>query len=105
MLNVSYIKWNIFNTSRRRHARCLSDWSSDVCSPDLDATFRRRFQAAADAREAALGAAFRRARVEAATLSTDDDLVRSAERRVGKECRSRWGPYHLKKNAKSSTVE
>jgi len=40
-----------------------------------DATFRRRFRAAADSREAALTAAFRRARVEAATLSTDDDLV------------------------------
>ena len=23
--------------------------------------------------------------------------VRSEERRVGKECRSRWSPYHLKK--------
>jgi uncharacterized protein (DUF58 family) len=45
-----------------------------------DATFRRRFRAAADAREAALGAAFRRARVEAATLSTDDDLVRAIVR-------------------------
>ena len=23
-----------------------------------------------------------------------DDIVRSEERRVGKECRSRWSPYH-----------
>ena len=23
-----------------------------------------------------------------------DDAVRSEERRVGKECRSRWSPYH-----------
>ena len=23
-----------------------------------------------------------------------DDLMRSEERRVGKECRSRWSPYH-----------
>ena len=23
-----------------------------------------------------------------------DDLCRSEERRVGKECRSRWSPYH-----------
>src|SRR2546427_13121832 len=23
-----------------------------------------------------------------------DDFVRSEERRVGKECRSRWSPYH-----------
>ena len=24
----------------------------------------------------------------------DDEPVRSEERRVGKECRSRWSPYH-----------
>ena len=24
----------------------------------------------------------------------EDDNVRSEERRVGKECRSRWSPYH-----------
>ena len=23
-----------------------------------------------------------------------DDIIRSEERRVGKECRSRWSPYH-----------
>src|SRR2546430_17300044 len=27
-------------------------------------------------------------------LSDNDYLVRSEERRVGKECRSRWSPYH-----------
>src|SRR5437899_5894679 len=26
-----------FFSSRRRHTRCLSDWSSDVCSSDLEA--------------------------------------------------------------------
>jgi len=45
-----------------------------------DASFRRRFKAAADAREAALAMAFRHARVEAATLSTEDDLVRAIVR-------------------------
>ena len=25
---------------------------------------------------------------------TDDEIIRSEERRVGKECRSRWSPYH-----------
>ena len=24
----------------------------------------------------------------------DDQVLRSEERRVGKECRSRWSPYH-----------
>src|SRR5258705_27203 len=28
---------SFFFSSRRRHTRCLSDWSSDVCSSDLDA--------------------------------------------------------------------
>src|ERR1035441_10945348 len=27
-----------FFSSRRRHTRCLSDWSSDVCSSDLIST-------------------------------------------------------------------
>ena len=30
----------------------------------------------------------------AAIESYQPDLVRSEERRVGKECRSRWSPYH-----------
>src|SRR2546427_11140684 len=29
---------------------------------------------------------------------------RSEERRVGKECRSRWSPYHLKKKKKEREV-
>ncbi len=45
-----------------------------------DAGFRRRFHAAAQARETELAAAFRRAGVEAASLSTDDDLVRAIVR-------------------------
>src|SRR5205814_2386752 len=31
-----------FFSSRRRHTRCLSDWSSDVCSSDLLAERRKR---------------------------------------------------------------
>src|ERR1039458_10729814 len=30
----------VFFSSRRRHTRCLSDWSSDVCSSDLDERMR-----------------------------------------------------------------
>src|SRR5690554_8192939 len=29
-------------------------------------------------------------------------LPRSEERRVGKECRSRWSPYHSKKNKRNT---
>jgi uncharacterized protein (DUF58 family) len=45
-----------------------------------DRGFRRRFEAAAAAREAAISDAFKRAGVDAATLSTDEDLVRSIVR-------------------------
>src|SRR5258708_36015286 len=31
-------------------------------------------------------------------------VVRSGERRVGKECRSRWSPYHLKKKKKEMEI-
>ena len=27
-------------------------------------------------------------------LATHEMIIRSEERRVGKECRSRWSPYH-----------
>ena len=52
-----------------------------------DPRFRRRFRDAADAREATVAAALRAAHVGAATLSTEDDLVRAivrmaAERRA-----------------------
>src|SRR5437016_3366834 len=30
------IRTNFFFSSRRRHTRLVSDWSSDVCSSDLD---------------------------------------------------------------------
>lgn len=45
-----------------------------------DRSFRRRFEEAARAREAALNAAFGRAGVQALTLSTDDDLIRAIVR-------------------------
>ncbi len=45
-----------------------------------DRAFRQRFQAAAEAREAAIAGAFHRAGVESVTLSTDDDLVRAIVR-------------------------
>jgi uncharacterized protein (DUF58 family) len=45
-----------------------------------DTTFRRRFHEAARAREGAIAASFRHAGIEAATLATDDDLVRAIVR-------------------------
>jgi uncharacterized protein (DUF58 family) len=45
-----------------------------------DRDFRRRFESAAHAREAAVGRAFSRAGVDALSLSTDEDLVRAIVR-------------------------
>jgi uncharacterized protein (DUF58 family) len=45
-----------------------------------DAGFRKRFKAAAEQRETEIAAAFRRAGVDAVTLSTDDDLVKAIVR-------------------------
>src|SRR5438270_13934629 len=49
----------------------------------------------------------RRPRTSRRRLHGETDAVaRSEERRVGKECRSRWSPYHLKKkDYKSGAVE
>src|SRR3546814_1286504 len=82
----------------------ISDWSSDVCSSDLDAKI------------SIVGIGFSRGAEEVAALLRmieergiqdptgaeytyhKDGLIRSEERRVGKECvstcRSRWSPYH-----------
>src|SRR5262245_44908474 len=39
-----------FFSSRRRHTRCLSDWSSDVCSSDLDQSDEARERFLVEAR-------------------------------------------------------
>ena len=33
-------------------------------------------------------------KVDAMNAAGDKTVIRSEERRVGKECRSRWSPYH-----------
>src|SRR5690349_24062490 len=83
-----------FFSSRRRHTRSLRDWSSDVCSSDLDGSprayrgsTRDTAAALADARLAAETLATQQVRASARALAAER---RSEERRVGKECRSRW---------------
>src|SRR5205814_3961506 len=46
------VLWFFFS-SRRRHTRCLSDWSSDVCSSDLVCSFLRRLHPIAGIRRGA----------------------------------------------------
>src|SRR3712207_9037281 len=86
-----------FFSSRRRHTRYWRDWSSDVCSSDL-VDFNPRFVAEriVDSSAVTMGA----------TAENLHDrfpsITRSEERRVGKECRSRWSPYHQKKKRMTS---
>src|SRR5438477_8914322 len=61
-----------FFSSRRRHTRLTCDWSSDVCSSDLEEQYHR----------VALVLFLGHAQVDA----LDPVVRRSEERRVGKEC-------------------
>src|SRR5207248_7612164 len=73
-----------FFSSRRRHTRSYGDWSSDVCSSDLAAVLL-------DLSES-MEFRFTLARTAAARFldrMRPDDRIRSEERRVGKECKSR----------------
>src|SRR3712207_7551632 len=92
-----------FFSSRRRHTRYWRDWSSDVCSSDLGYPPAREVDAQpvvvelvgalarGDGRPAHDGSY---AGDQLAHGERLGDVVRSEERRVGKECRSRWSPYH-----------
>src|SRR5258705_7485163 len=107
-----------FFSSRRRHTRCLSDWSSDVCSSDLPWLLMAATPVLAQINAGTLPATasppFKVSKVaqfdlpwRIAFLPDGRMLVtekvgklllaaqdgRSEERRVGKECRSRWSPY------------
>src|ERR1035437_7579473 len=73
----------VFFPSRRRHTSYWGGWSSDVCSSDLDAPSRHSQTAWAATPIRSPAAA-----------SPRFQAARSEERRVGKECRSRWSPYH-----------
>src|SRR5690242_20817131 len=75
-----------FFSSRRRHTRLTCDWSSDVCSSDLAST-------GLDYSVVYNPVEFIQASVDA-VIETLFEALRSEERRVGKECRSRWSPYH-----------
>src|SRR5690242_20954818 len=95
-----------FFSSRRRHTRLTCDWSSDVCSSDLHVessghVFPRpvRVRAVLPA-ERAVDAAISKEGRPGRPRHVRQSLhaaPRSEERRVGKECRSRWSPYHKKK--------
>src|SRR2546430_8737553 len=79
--SVRYSIAVFFFSSRRRHTRFDCDWSSDVCSSDL---YQLHVVVTDKAGNSTTSAAV-------TNILIDN---RSEERRVGKECRSRWSPYH-----------
>src|SRR2546421_7289675 len=93
-----------FFSSRRRHTRSDRDWSSDVCSSDLCSTlFRNRQRVEQQIRLLWVSVDIAPPKGKNFLVSTAGGhrpgdqagvCVRSEERRVGKECRSRWSPYH-----------
>src|SRR5947207_11202201 len=89
-----------FFSSRRRHTRSLYDWSSDVCSSDLD-YWQELHPASAGGAYVNFLMDEGQDRVKASYRGNYDRLARSEERRVGKECRSRGSPDHSK-NKKSA---
>src|SRR5256885_10380749 len=103
-MSVMWITLIFFFSSRRRHTRLQGDWSSDVCSSDLGFGALVAFEAAivlywltvgrvlASIRPLIVGVAVVAGAV--ALFAQAVAAARSEERRVGKECRSRWSPYH-----------
>src|SRR5690606_40623856 len=82
-----------FFSSRRRHTRFSRDWSSDVCSSDLRAP-DTVVVGASEIESEDRSPVSLRSTVELLTAAHSmlPELARSEERRVGKECRSRWAP-------------
>src|SRR3712207_7003563 len=85
-----------FFSSRRRHTRYWRDWSSDVCSSDLLQEAGVHLVPAQLAVEQArsVKGAEEIELIRRSVAVADAAVTRSEERRVGKECRSRWSPYH-----------
>src|SRR2546430_3454926 len=95
-----------FFSSRRRHTRFDCDWSSDVCSSDLFRAMNTLLKGIGVDRSDLLRRENSERFLDAFKVTDVPtwanvvafcalvDRVRSEERRVGKECRSRWSPYH-----------
>src|SRR5438067_4365969 len=92
---VCFFFFFFFFSSRRRHTRSKRDWSSDVCSSDLCNILSmlrilQHFGALHIATIVLPGGQQKMALQECLSCPQE----RSEERRVGKECRSRWSPYN-----------
>src|SRR5437016_7683225 len=97
---IFYYFFLFFFSSRRRHTRLVSDWSSDVCSSDL--IWRKSAPIVSTfpfvLYRAILGETDRFSRQDRPRGPVSGRTVRSEERRVGKEGRSRWWADDENKN-------
>src|SRR5437016_12410994 len=107
-----------FFSSRRRHTRLVSDWSSDVCSSDLivQASSRCAWTILAiciyhllivrkESYRREECAQKKQSQTRQSEYLEGGELLRSEERRVGKECRSGWSPYHEKKKEREKSKQ
>src|SRR3546814_6158302 len=89
VLQLSFVLFFFFKQKTAYEMR-ISDWSSDVCSSDLHGGRERLHASGCDAA--------RGQRCGGRLRLQGNEVGRSEERRVGKECvstcRSRWSPYH-----------
>src|SRR5947209_17517473 len=100
-----------FFSSRRRHTRYWRDWSSDVCSSDLEEFFQIAPKPRSDVLNLLITGGSQGSRTlnqaarESWPLFRNAGFPRSEERRVGKECRCRWSPGRYKKRNRKADVE
>src|SRR5256885_8417940 len=114
LINISTPPVIVLFSSRRRHTCLQGDWSSDVCSSDRGGSLRAIPQFTVMLSHVmprqwylVIGVAFgtvfgfmKWKKTERGREQWDKFKlkvpwkIRSEERRVGKECRSRWSPYH-----------
>src|SRR5207249_8907335 len=98
--------YSFFFSSRRRHTRSKRDWSSDVCSSDLHIARQVRVTAQGIQRHRIHPVLVRVVkRAERRSIAMAAGINRSEERRVGKECGSRWARLQLKKKSNGGVKE
>src|SRR2546422_7257629 len=96
ILSCLILLFFFFFSSRRRHTRCSRDWSSDVCSSDLNSLCQLALARHTELLlyECCHDAVGQTCHPDTHYARQNRREERSEERRVGKECRSRWSPYH-----------
>src|SRR5258706_11005178 len=102
--NIRYIFFFFFS-SRRRHTRLVSDWSSDVCSSDLEGhafapALKRPLRRMIDRVKRDRHQSTDRGRIDEQPGSLLSEIRKKGfGGEIGRascreKCRSRWSPYH-----------